>query len=152
MKWLVGLLIVFFYYGPSNAEPVLTAMCNEPVGVRYDLIDGKILKRDDGYSGVNPVFIIGDDNPDKMIFIWGPANAAKSIGYETKALEAVIVSTTKDKITAIRLDDPAYGVVHMYSLYPSKGLVYFTQHRSLALSGVIPNSSTYYARCKFTRN
>lgn len=132
-----------------NAKPVLTVTCGEPTGIRYDQINGKIEKRDDGFSGVTPVFIVDDEKPGKLLFVWGPAKWAKNVGVETKALEAVVVSITDDKLTAVRIDDPAFGVVHMYSLYPEKGLVYFTQHRYLNAAGGIPSSSTFYSRCNF---
>jgi len=106
-------------------------------------VNGKIEKHDDGFSGVNPTFILDDEKPGKLLYIWGPAKWAKDVGIETKALEATIVSKTDAKITAVQVDDPRLGVVHMYSLYPSNGLVFYTQHRYLALSGGIPNSRLF---------
>jgi len=141
---------LLFVLDPAFAKPILTATCEEPIGSRFDQVSGKVEIRDDGFTGVRPVFILDDEKPGKLLFIWGPAQWAKDAGVETKALEAIIVSTTADKITAVRLDDQAAGVMQMFSLYPAKGLIYFTQHRYLNAAGGVPNSSTYYARCRFS--
>lgn len=146
------LALIFFLIQmmiPAFAKPVMTATCDEPVGNRIDQVGGKIQRREDGFTGVNPVFILDDEKPGKLLYIWGPAKWARDSGVETKALEASIVSVTGDKLTAVRVDDHTFGVVHMYSLYPAKGLVFFTQHRHLNVDGGVPSSATYHARCKF---
>ena len=134
----------------TEAKPVLTVTCSEPTGHRYDYVQGSIESSTDGFSGVNPVFVVDDEKPKKLLVIWGPANPARALGFERRANEATIISATPDKITAVRIDDANSGVVHMYSLYPVKGLVFFTQHRYLNFSGGQPNSATYYVRCTFT--
>ena len=61
--------------------------------------------------------------------------------------DASIIDSTPEKITAVRVY--VGGVTQMYSLYPTKGLVYFTQHRFIA--GQVPTASTFYATCEFVK-
>ncbi len=50
---------------------------------------------------------------------------------------------------AVRAD--VAGVSQMYTLYPTKGWFYFTQHRlGDAAQGGAPTASTFHARCEFT--
>lgn len=131
-------------------EPSLTAVCDQPLGTRLDLVGPTIKSGDDSFTGVQPVFIIDEAKPDVLTVVWGATKSVRDGGVPTSALEATIISRTATKITAVRIDDAEYGVVHMYSLYPNKGLVFFTQHRYLNAAGGVPTASTYYARCQFS--
>jgi hypothetical protein len=145
----VGLPVLLFT--PTLSKPILTAVCEEPRGIRIDQVEGAIKTGDDSFTGVNPVFIIDDAKPDVLTLVWGPTKAVQDAGVPTPAVEAQIVSRIAAKITAVRVDDAEYGVVHMYSLYPDKSLVYFTQHRYLNAAGGVPTASTYFAKCRFSR-
>lgn len=147
MRHLVFLLI--FVPATSIAKPIVTATCGEPVGTRYDQEGGVVRAKADGFSGVNPVFIIDDEKPRTLTFIWGPADWAKGeLGARPSAQEAIIISVTGEKITAVRVEEQ--GVTQMYSLYPSKGLVFFTQHRYITLAGGVPTTSTFHSKCVFS--
>jgi hypothetical protein len=52
---LFGVLLLVSFH--PNAADLMSASCSEPAGVRYDKIDNKIMRDDDGFSGVNPQFI-----------------------------------------------------------------------------------------------
>jgi hypothetical protein len=144
---LVFLLI--FIAATATAKPILTATCGEPVGTRYDQENGVVRVKSDGFSGVNPVFIIDDEKLKTLTFIWGPAGwAKKELEMKANAQEAVIILFTEEKITAVRVEEQ--GVTQMYSLYPTKGLVFFTQHRYITFAGGVPTTSTFYARCSFS--
>ena len=134
----------------SNAKPVLTATCGEPVGTRYDQVNGEVVSKADGFTGVAPIFILDDENPKKLTFVWGPAAWARDeLKLKANAQEAVVISITSDKITAVRVEGE--GVTQMYSLYPGKGLVFFTQHRYIAPHmGGVPTTSSFYAKCAFS--
>jgi hypothetical protein len=135
----------------AHRTPTLTAVCEEPSGNRVDLVDQTIRRGDDSFGGVNPVFIIDDAKPGVLTVVWGPTKAVQDAGVPTSAIEAQIISQIDTKITAVRIDDAEYGVVHMYSLFPEKGLVFFTQHRYLNAAGGVPTASTFYAKCRFSR-
>jgi len=129
------------------AQKPFVARCSEPTGTRYDQIEGKMQLQADGFTGVNPMFIVTADSPRKLTYLWGPAAWAKdALKLRENLMDAAIVDWSPEKITAIRVEP--FGVTQMYSLYPTKGLVYFTQHRMI-MDG-IPNTSTFYARCEFT--
>lgn len=134
----------------AHRAPTLTAVCEDPSGVRVDLMGPTIKRGDDSFTGVKPVFIIDDAKPGVLTIVWGPTKAVQDAGVPTPAIEAQIISQIDTKITAVRIDDAEYGVVHLYSLYPGKGLVFFTQHRYLNAAGGVPTASTYYANCRFS--
>ena len=139
--------LLIFIAATATAKPILTATCDEPVGTRYDQENGVVRTKSDGFSGVNPVFIIDDEKPKTLTFIWGAADwAKKELKMKATAQEAVIISFTEEKITAIRVEEQT--VTQMYSLYPSKGLVFFTQHRYII--GGVPTASTFYSTCSFS--
>jgi len=140
-----------FLLALSPRSPILTAVCDEPAGVRLDLVGQTIKKGDDSFTGVKPDFMLDDAKPGILTVVWGPTKALQDAGVPTPAIEARVISQIETKITAVRVDDPEYGVVHMYSLYPEKGLVFFTQHRYLNAAGGVPTTSTYYASCRFSR-
>ncbi len=131
----------------ASAKPVMTVTCGEPTGIRFDRTHGAVNTNEDGFTGVNPLFILDDENPARLTVVWGPAMGAKELlGAETKATEAVIVAKTVNQITAVAAD-PSGDAVLLYSLYPNDRIVYFTQHRYILHS--VPNSSSYHAACEF---
>ena len=84
------------------AKPVFTATCGTPVGTRYDQVNSTLVEKPDGFTGVNPIFIIDDQRPTKLTYIWGPAEWAKNeLKIKAEAQEALIISKTVDKITAV---------------------------------------------------
>lgn len=133
------------------SKPILTALCDQPLGVRLDMVDTTLKRSDDSFTGVNPVIIIDDAKPDVLTVVWGATKPVRDAGVPTSALEAQIISRTPTKITAVGIDDVQNGAVQLYSLYPDKGLVYFTQHRYLNTAGGVPNAVTFYAKCQFSR-
>ena len=142
--------ILIFASATCIAKPALTVLCEEPIGTRYDQVNGVVRIKTDGFTGVKPVFIFDDEKPKILTFIWGPAEwAQRELGVKPSAQEANIISSTEEKITAIRIEEG--GVTHMYSLYPSRSLIFFTQHRFITLTGGVPTSSTFYAKCTFNR-
>lgn len=135
----------------ANAQQALMALCDEPVGVRFDQVGDQIKQQADGFAKVNPVFVVRLEAPERFRYIWGPAEWARDASLGKADMEeAIILSATNEKITAVRVD--AEGVTQMYSLFPDKNLVFFTQHRYVAPHmGGVPNSSSFYARCEFSR-
>lgn len=130
------------------AKPVLTVNCDEPNGSRFDQVGNEVQQQADGFEGANPLFIWDDSKPKSLMVVWGIANWAKDAGVSSNAEEASIVLSNESMISAIAIDE--FGAVKIYSLYPDKGLVYFTQHRYMNTMGGVPNSSSFYASCKFT--
>lgn len=135
----------------AHAQQALVATCGEPVGTRYDQVGGLIKQQADGFAGVNPVFFVSAEAPTKLRFVWGPAAWARDqLQLRSHMQEAIIISATSEKLTAVRVEPE--GVTQMYSLYPDKGLVFFTQHRYIAPHmGGVPTSSSFYANCEFSR-
>ena len=130
------------------AQQMLYARCGEPVCIRYDQVEGKIKQQEDGFAGVSPTFIISKEAPRRLTFLWGPASWARDeLQIRERLQYASVLDATAEKITAVRVEPG--GVTQMYSLYPTKGLVYFTQHRFIV--GQVPTASTFYATCEFLK-
>ena len=147
MKWLVCLL--FLLAMNAQAKPVLTANCTQPIGQRYDQVDGSVQQKKDGFDGVSPIFIIDDQRPKVLTYIWGPAEWARdALKLKAAAQEAVIVSISEDKITAIHIESE--NIIRMYSLFPKRGLVLLSQHRYIDLAGGVPTVGMFYSKCNFS--
>ena len=132
------------------AKPVFTATCGTPVGTRCDQVNSTLVEKPDGFDGVNPTFIIDDQRSTKITYIWGPAEWARNeLKMKAAAQEAIIISMTVDKITAIAVEGDN-GITKMFSLFPKKGLVLFSQHRYIDLAGGVPTVGTFHAKCSFS--
>jgi hypothetical protein len=127
------------------AQQRLTVTCNEPKGNRIDYVSEAFEESQDKFSGVKPIFIYDNKNPDKLIFIWGATKIVPDELFPDEAEDATIVSYSEDRITAI-YTEPGEAVL-LFSLFPKEGVVYFTQHRYIFFS--IPNTSSFYCKCNF---
>ena len=148
---LASLAMVTALDGQVFAQPTWTATCEVPVGNRYDQVNGKIKESHDDFTDVHPLFVLDDEKPGKLLLIWGATKRARELGRQTKAEEATVVSRSSEKITAILIDSSAPALVEMFSLYPSKGLVFYTKHGNPSIAGVGPFTATFHAQCKFSR-
>jgi hypothetical protein len=137
--------VLLFPSAALFAQQRLTVSCDEPKGSRFDFSSGEFRQSEDGFKGVNPVFIYDDATPNKLMFIWGATRTVPKELFPDEAEDATIVSFSENKITAIYADP--LGAVLLFSLFPKEGVVYFTQHRYLFFS--MPNTSSYYCNCIF---
>lgn len=140
----VYLLLLFMVIPLGTfAKPSIIVTCGDLKGTRFDSHDGRMKISADGITNFPPQFILDDEKPNQLTVVWG------------RSKEAIILSKTKNQISAVRVmpaESPgmvAMDEVHMYSLYPQTGTLYFTLHR-FQNSGV-PNSSSFYADCKFSK-
>jgi hypothetical protein len=131
-----------------RAEVSLTATCGEPVGTRYDQVQGQIKQEADRFSGANPILVWNEsEGAERMTVRWGDAEWAKKAGIQPKVGEGTVVIRNQSMISAVVID--GLGAVEVYSMYPQDGLVYFTQHRYINAMDGVPNSSSFYAKCTF---
>lgn len=136
--------IFLFIFVPATgfAKPSLIVDCCDLKGMRFDSKNGQTKTSSDGITGFTSKFIFMTYNQDKVMVLWGGSH------------EASVVRRTKNQITAVRAipsKNPgmvAMDEVHMYSLYPQRGILYFTLHRYL--NNGVPNSASFYADCKFS--
>lgn len=151
VKMITASAVTLLFSSLGICQTTFVARCGEPVGTRYDSNGGQVISKADGFTGVNPIFVVTGETPDKIRFVWGPAQWARDeLKLKAHMQEATIISSTPRKITAIRVE--AGGVTQMYSLYPDDGLVYFTQHRYITLTEPgVPTTSTFYSKCDFVR-
>lgn len=132
-----------------QAKPILTVTCDEPTGTRYDQVHGKITQQPDGFAGIKPAFIVDDVKAKYVTVIWGDAKWARDAGIpSSNAEDALVLSIDDGRITAVIVDE--YGAAKMYSLYPTKGLIYFSQHKYMNVMDGVPVSSSFYANCTFS--
>jgi hypothetical protein len=135
----------------ANAQQSFVARCSEPVGNRYDKVDGQVQQQADGFKNVNPVFFFSADSPDKLTFVWGSAAWARdALKLRDNLQVATTIYRSDDMISALLVDPK--GASQIYSLFPRRGLVYFTQHRHIAPQmGGVPSAATFYAECDFSK-
>jgi hypothetical protein len=134
--------------GSAQAPTLMSAVCSEPVGVRYDRVGNTTERSDDGFSGVHPRFIFSKSNPGVLTVIW-PDSAKLGDSAKQNTLEATIVSVDDSMITAAA----AYGVrVDLYSLFPKRGVAFMSTHKTIPTSPEIPSAALFKLECKFETN
>ena len=132
----------------AYARPILTVTCSEPNGPRIDFHGGKYEDKQDGFSGVRPTFIFNDDKPQHATVIFGPTASAKDMGYkDTGAFDAVVLVRNSDQITLIA--STGTHIAQMYTLYPKKGIGYFTLHKHLPFQDGVASTATLLSKCEF---
>ena len=141
-----GVLLLISFH--SEAADLMSARCSEPVGVRYDKEDGKIMRNDDGFAGVNPQFIYSKNNPTKITVLWPDS---KSLGSKAKPQthEATIVDSSESMISAIALYE---NRINLYTLFPNQGAAFMSTHKNIPLKGGIANGSLFNLECKYEFN
>jgi hypothetical protein len=149
---ILALLLASFFAAGANGKPILTAVCELPVGSRFDQTDGKVQQSKDNLIDAYPAFIVDDADPSKLLIVFSPT---KPVGIPTGAERATILTNSARLLTAV-LTRPNIGLNHndtveMYSLFPEKGLMFYTKHIYLPLGGGIPSSVTFYSSCQFAR-
>lgn len=132
----------------SHAQVVMSAVCSEPVGVRYDQVQGKTERNDDGFSGVRPQFVLSKGEPLKLTVIW-PDSSSLGKNAKQQAHEATVIDVSDEMVTAVALYERR---INLYTLYPKKGIAFMSAHKSIPLQGGIPSGSIFKLECKFEFN
>lgn len=152
MRWYPFAFLVASLALPLDAtsQAAFIARCGEPTGIRFEQVDGELRQQADGFPGVNPTFMITNEAPRRLTFLWGPAAWARDAQKLMDNLQdADIILSTADVITAMRIDNG--GGTHLYSLFPKRGLLQFTQHRlAEPKAGGAAAASTFHAKCEFS--
>ena len=143
---LIGVFLLVSFH--SNAADLMSASCTEPTGVRYDKEDSKIIRNDDGFSGVNPQFIYSKNNPSKITVLWPDS---KTLGSNAKPQthEATIVYSNELMISAIALYEHR---INLYTLFPSQGVAFMSTHKNIPLKGGIASGALFKLECKYEFN
>ena len=143
---LFGILLLVSFH--SDAADIMSASCSEPVGIRYDKEDGKIIRNDDGFSGVNPQFIYSKNNPSKITVLWPDS---KTLGSNAKPQthEATIVDSNELMISAIALYE---NRINLYTLFPNQGVAFMSTHKNIPLKSGIASGALFKLECKYEFN
>jgi len=152
MNKRIGLLLtitLIFTSQYSHAGDIMSASCSEPVGVRYDRVEGKIKRNDDGFSGVNPQFVFSKTNPSKLTVIW-PDSKTLGASATQQAHEATIIDINESMISAVVVYEQQR--VNLYTLFPSQGVAFMSTHKNIPLQDGIPSGSLFKLECKFEFN
>jgi hypothetical protein len=72
------------------AKPTLTFARGVPVGNRLEAIGEKMQEDHDGFTDVNPVFVLDDQKPGMLLLVFPATKAARDLGMKTAAEEAFI--------------------------------------------------------------
>lgn len=145
---LLAIVLLFTsYYG--HAEDIMSASCSEPVGVRYDRVGGKIKRNEDGFSGVNPQFVLSKSNPSKLTVIW-PDSKTLGTSAKQQAHEATIIDINDSMISAVVVYEQQR--VNLYTLFQSQGVAFMSTHKNIPLQGGIPSGAIFKLECKFEPN
>lgn len=139
---------LLFTVNSGQAQGVVSALCSEPVGVRYDHQGNKTIRNDDRFSGVHPQFVFSKSNPSKLTVIWPDSN---TLGANAKQQthEAAIIDFSESMISAVALYEHR---VNLYTLFPARGIAFMSTHKTIQLQGGIPSGAIFKLACKFEFN
>ncbi len=131
-----------------NAAELMSVSCSEPVGIRYDKEDDKLIQNNDGFAGVNPQFIYSKNNPSKITVLWPDS---KTLGSSAKPQthEATIVDSNDLMISAIALYEHR---INLYTLFPSQGVAFMSTHKNIPIKGGIASGALFKLECKYEFN
>jgi hypothetical protein len=138
--------------GLLQAESLVTVICDEPRGPRIDYFGNPktdLQEERDGFTGVNPVFILDPAPPQTLTVLWGDVDLShilpKELLRSPKAERHPIIHRTREQITAVDSYDKG---VWLYSLFPDLGFGVFARHSH---PGGQALGAMYYARCRWSR-
>lgn len=129
----------------AQASTVMTITCDEPNGMRTDFYEGEFQEEQDGFAGVTPKFIFDDKKPQLVSVLFEPAALAKKMGFKDSSTFKIIVQNT-DQITMVEASNT--NIAQMYTLFPKKGIGYFTLHKYTAVRDGEASAGTLIAKCK----
>ena len=148
---LASLTIVI---GLTWVEPVyaatMTVICSSPKGFTILNELGKEVRVvDDGFSGVNPTFVIEGDKNKTALVVFGSTKIPGVID-PVNAERATIVISNNIQISMVSI---LGDQVWTYSLYPKHGFGLFSYHsRELpVLQNDIAKGSIFQSKCQFSR-
>ena len=155
---LLIMLTIMTTVTQAIAEPVFTAVCEEPSGSRIDYMTEsigssrlKLERSEDRVTGVNPTFIIDSDRPKVLTYVWGPTKRHGDLPAPIKkTTHATIVVQTKEVIIAVEVWG-SRGVA-VSTLLPKMGFGAFTHHAYSTILGDWFEAVTLTAKCKFETN
>jgi hypothetical protein len=140
-----ALLAAFVLGSAATQAQMLSATCAEPTGSRLDFVNGQIRQDKDGFSGVQPQFVLSLSSPDRITVIW-PDSKSFGASARQNAYEAQVISRSDSMIMAVAQYKTR---TDMFTLFPQSGLIFMSTHRMLQVNPGVPNASQYYMKCKF---
>lgn len=136
---------------PAIAGSLTTITCSEPRGPRIDITpDGKTAEDRDGFTGVEPVFILDGEKPKVLTVLWGDVDLSDMVPKELlrspKAEQFPIVHMTEEQVTAVHAYDKG---VWVYTLFPRFGFGVFARHSHPWGRAI---GATYVAKCRWANS
>lgn len=139
------------------ANPIVTAICDEPKGPRIDVggwlqkkTGNRINQIEDSFTDVFPTFILDDADLEHLTYVFGNTKSAKGLGISARgAQKARVLNLSGELITAISV---AENGVSVFSLYPASGFGFFTYHESNPMGGAVAKAVTFVSECEFSTN
>lgn len=133
---------------PVIAKPILTATCDDPTGTTVRQTGTGIEQVQDGFIDVHPVFVLDSDHRDKLLVVFGSTKPARNLGATTQADEATIISRSKEMITGVLVAD-TNRIVETFTLFPTKGLLFYVKQLYADINGGLPEVTTMWAKCTY---
>ena len=134
----------------SQARTVMTVVCDEPNGTRLDYYEGVFREDQDGFAGIKPKFIFDDKKPQYATVLLEPADLAKKLGFKKTTNLFKIVLQDVEQITMVTSTDG--HAAQMYSIFPKKGVGYFSIHHYNPVQNGEATNGTLSAKCKVLPN
>jgi hypothetical protein len=134
----------------SHARTVMTVVCDEPNGSRLDFYAGEFREDQDGFAGIKPKFIFSDKKAQYATVLLEPADLAKKLGFKKTTNLFKIILQDSEQITMVAPTDT--HLAQMYSIFPKKGIGYFSIHRYNPVQNGEATNATLSTKCKVLPN
>lgn len=138
---IISGIIVFFITHASITAASDIYKCSDPKGTTMWSMENH-KQHNDGFKGVNPVIVIGNEI---MTITWGDS---KSAGGAEKSWKAIIVHRDNDTVSGVALDaEEGNSAVMLYTLDKKRGYIYMSAHKnSRLLNGT--SAASFVGSCK----
>jgi hypothetical protein len=141
------ILHIFLIANSHGAEKVIiiSATCDEPLGIRFDGNEKKIEQSEDKFTGINPQFIYSSANPNKLTVIWPDSKTIKN--GRTNAHEAHLLKLDENQISGIALYEN--GRSDIYTLFINQGIGFMSSHKVNEFNSEVATGALYKFKCKY---
>jgi hypothetical protein len=142
-------LIVLLLLGSSaaSAKPVLTAVCDSPVGFRYKYLHGTVEKSDDSFTGVKPTFVLDDSKQGKLLVIFGSTQTSDKPAWVTTGADEATLVTANGLLVSAVISRP--DAIETFALFPQERVLFYTKQERVVLLDKSAQIATMYAKCDF---
>ena len=133
-KFFIIIIISLVSYSSFSKETIAAVSCSNIKGNSLDLVNGRVITDDDGYSGTSISLVVGDSGA--IVQYTGRVS-------RTDEVELIMASSEGWMTFGKRFDD----VLKLYTIYPEDMILSLVEIQTQVLTGA-PQVRSFMATCK----